>query len=218
MSDKKSILKEIKGLLFGEAEVLKFLDVKSGDLILRVEADALAPKLPLLEVTPEGAIPAKDGEYKLEDGTILEVLGGLINEISTAEEDTTEEEVVEEELAIEADTMAPMVDETGEIKKEEVLGTASVASDVVEEQMAEVKKQLEEMKNKMKEMESVVEEMASATKEMASFSKAVSDKIETFVENTPAELTFKSIKNEMNDVKVSKNESNLDSIKNMRKK
>lgn len=216
MNDKKSILKEIKELLFGEDKVLNFLDVKSGDLILRVEADALAVKLPLLEVTPEGAIPAQDGEYRLEDGTVLEVLGGLIEEIATAEEDITEEEpaIVEEEMAVEAETMTPMVDETGEIKKEEVVGTDKS----IEEKMAEMEEKVEEMKSKMKEMESVVEEMKSATKEMASFSKSVSDKIETFVENTPAEMTFKSIKAELNEVKGSKKESHLDSIKNMRKK
>jgi methyl-accepting chemotaxis protein len=213
MSNKKSILKEIKDLLFGE--VKSFIDAKSGDLILRVEADAFAPELPLLVVTPDGAIAAKDGEYTLEDGTILEVVGGIIKEISSADEDTiAEEPIAEQEMAVDAETLTPAVDETGEIKKEEVVGTDKS----IEEKMAEMEEKVEEMKSKMKEMESVVEEMKSATKEMASFSKSVSDKIETFVENTPAEMTFKSIKAELNEGKVNRSESNLDSIKNLRKK
>ena len=213
MSDKKSILNEIKTLLFGE--VKSFIDAKSGDLILRVEADAFAPKLPLLVVTPDGPIAAEDGEYILEDGTKLEVIGGIIEEVSAPEvelEDVKPEEVVEEKMEVVAD-LEPAVDETGEIKKEEVMGDKSI-----EEKMAEMEEKVEEMKNKMKEMESVVEEMKSTTKEMASFSKAVSDKIETFVDNTPAELTFKSIKSELNEGKTSRKESNLDSIKNLRKK
>lgn len=214
MSDKKSILNEIKTILFGE--VKSFIDAKSGDLILRVEADAFAPKLPLLVVTPDGPIAAEDGEYILEDGTKLEVIGGIIEEVSAPEVDLgehTPEEVVEEKMEVVAD-LEPAVDETGEIKKEEVMGDKSI-----EEKMAEMEEKVEEMKNKMKEMESVVEEMKSTTKEMASFSKSVSDKIETFVENTPAELTFKSIKAELNEGgKINRKESNLDSIKNLRKK
>ena len=215
MSDKKSILKEIKTLLFGE-EVKSFLDAKSGDLVLRVKADAFATELPLFVVTPDGEIAAEDGEYMLEDGTKLEVLGGIIKEVSSPEVDLgehTPEEVVEEKMEVVAD-LEPAVDETGKIKKEEVMGTDKS----IEEKMAEMEEKVEEMKNKMKEMESVVEEMKSATKEMASFSKAVSDKIETFVENTPAELTFKSIKSELNEGKTSRKESSLDSIRNIRKK
>ena len=215
MSDKKSILKEIKTLLFGE--VKSFIDAKSGDLVLRVEADAFAPELPLLVVTPDGAIAAEDGEYTLEDGTKLEVVGGIIKEVSAPEVDLGEHypKEKEEEMAVDTSTLTPSVDETGEIKKEEVVGTDKS----MEKKMAEMEEKVEEMKNKMKEMESVVEEMKSATKEMASFSKSVSDKIETFVENTPAELTFKSIKAELNEGgKTSRKESNLDSIKNLRKK
>ena len=117
-------------------------------------------------------------------------------------------------MAVDTSTLTPSVDETGEIKKEEVAGEDKS----VEEKMAEMEKKIEEMKSKMVEMEKVVSEMTAATKEMASFSKAVSDKIETFVENTPAEMTFKSIKAELDEPKTSKKQSNLDSIKNLRKK
>jgi len=216
MSDKKSILKEIKTLLFGTEEEKTFLDAKSGDLILRVKADAFVKDIPLFVVTPDGEIAAEDGEYLLEDGTKLEVLGGNITEVSAPEvdlEDVKPEEVVEEKMEVVAD-LEPAVDETGKIKKEEVMGEDKS----IEEKMAEMEEKVEEMKNKMKEMESVVEEMKAATKEMASFSKKVSDKIETFVENTPAELTFKSIKSELNEGKTSRRESSLDSIRNMRKK
>ena len=44
-------------------------------------------------VTPEGVMPAADGEYVAEDGTVITVMGGLIAEIATAAEEAPEAEV-----------------------------------------------------------------------------------------------------------------------------
>jgi len=44
-------------------------------------------------VTPEGVMPATDGEYVAENGTVITVMGGLIAEIATAEEEAPEAEV-----------------------------------------------------------------------------------------------------------------------------
>ena len=43
-------------------------------------------------VTPEGVMPAADGEYVAEDGTVITVMGGLIAEIATAAEEAPEVE------------------------------------------------------------------------------------------------------------------------------
>lgn len=43
-------------------------------------------------VTPDGVMPAADGEYVAEDGTVITVMGGLIAEIATAAEEATEVE------------------------------------------------------------------------------------------------------------------------------
>ena len=45
-------------------------------------------------VTPDGVMPAADGEYVAEDGTVIMVMGGLISEIKVAE--IVEEVEVEE--------------------------------------------------------------------------------------------------------------------------
>lgn len=206
--NKKTIVDKIKSIVFNKEEVIeKFLDAKSGDLILRVEADAFAPKLPLLVVTPEGVIPAEDGEYILEDGTVLEVKAGLIDEISTKEEDVISEEVpteavmseeVVEELGIEADLM-PKVDE------EVIAPTASVLP--------------EELLSRLEKLELLMEEMSKENKSVSEFSKMVENKLDTFVDGTPAEQEFKSIKSEYNSISdnKSKTENNLDRIKNLRK-
>jgi len=212
--NKNTIINDIKAILFGKEEVIeKFLDAKCGDLILRVEADAFAPKLPLLVVTPEGVIPAEDGEYTLEDGTILEVKAGLIDEISTAEEDVVTEEApveevmneevveeTEEEMAIEAE-LTPKVDE------EVVSATSSVIP--------------EEILSRLEKLEKLIEEMGKENLSVSEFSKMVEEKLDTFVDGTPAQLEFKSIKSEYNNsIEENKNKkvNNLDSIKNIRRK
>ena len=43
-------------------------------------------------VTPDGVMPAADGEYVTEDGTVITVMGGLIAEIATAAEEAPEVE------------------------------------------------------------------------------------------------------------------------------
>lgn len=43
-------------------------------------------------VTPDGVMPAADGEYVAEDGTVITVMGGLISEIATAAEEAPEVE------------------------------------------------------------------------------------------------------------------------------
>lgn len=208
--NKKTIIEDIKSILFGKEEVVeKFLDAKSGDLILRVEADAFAPKLPLLVVTPEGVIPAEDGQYILEDGMVLEVKAGLIDEISTQEEDVVTEEVPTEEVMSEE-----VVEETEEVMSEEEV----VVEEVVEEEPKSVLP--EELLSRLEKLEKLMEEMSKENKSVSEFSKMVENKLDTFVDGTPAEQELKSIKAEFNSVENNKNktENNLDRIKSLRKK
>ena len=210
MSDKKSLLKEIKSLVFGEEKVLSFLDAKSGDLIVRVEADAFAPELPLLIVTPDGVIPAEAGEYVLEDGTILEVAtgidgtSGVIKEVSSADEDMIpEEETAVEELAIET-PMEPIVDETAG-------ATASVVEEI----------DMNALMERLAKCEEAISNMGQSNEKMSEFSKIVGEKIDLFIEGTPAEIEFKSVKAEfVSTIESNKNKvvNSLESINNIRKK
>ena len=209
MSDKKSLLNEIVSLVFGSENELKFIDAKSGDLIVRVEGEDFKEGLKLLIVTPDGAMEAEDGTYALEDGRELYVKGGLIEKIEVATE-TPEAEVVEapempvemsEEFEVKVDA-APYVDETGEIKKEEVGG-------------------IDELMARLVKCEEMIAEMSKANEKMSEFSKIVEDKIDTFIKDTPAELEFKSIKSEFNsmlDTKKTTAENNLEAIRNLRAK
>ena len=56
-----------------------------GVTIIQYDAEELAQGMPVNVVTPEGILPMPDGEYYLEDGSMLVVMGGLVAEYEKAE-------------------------------------------------------------------------------------------------------------------------------------
>ena len=57
-----------------------------GVTIVQYDGEELAQGMPVNVVTPEGILPMPDGEYYLEDGSKLVVMGGLVAEYEKAEE------------------------------------------------------------------------------------------------------------------------------------
>lgn len=98
MKDKRSILGEIKAILFGAEEMKSFKEAKSGDYILRVEGEDFAEGMEISLVTEDGLIPVEDGTYPLEDGRELVVAAGKIEKI---EGEVKEEEEEGPEIEIE---------------------------------------------------------------------------------------------------------------------
>ena len=86
-------LDKLKGIVekFSGTEQ-KFKDVKlnDGTTIVSYDGDMPAQGMPIFVVTPDGRIPAPDGEHVTEDGTTLVVIGGLIAEVKEAEVETEE--------------------------------------------------------------------------------------------------------------------------------
>ena len=56
-----------------------------GVTIVQYDAEELAQGMPVNVVTPEGILPMPDGEYVMEDGSKLVVMGGLVAEYEKAE-------------------------------------------------------------------------------------------------------------------------------------
>lgn len=56
-----------------------------GVTIVQYDAEELAQGMPVNVVTPEGILPMPDGEYVMEDGSKLHVMGGLVAEYEKAE-------------------------------------------------------------------------------------------------------------------------------------
>ena len=57
-----------------------------GVTIVQYDAEELAQGVPVNVVTDEGILPMPDGEYVMEDGSKLVVMGGLVAEYEKAEE------------------------------------------------------------------------------------------------------------------------------------
>jgi GH24 family phage-related lysozyme (muramidase) len=79
----KELFSEDESIQKTEAETIdvKFVDVKTVDgMILRVSD--LAVDATVVEINESGEVPVSDGEYTLEDGTMISVAGGLITGIT----------------------------------------------------------------------------------------------------------------------------------------
>ena len=97
----KELVKKHFNLVDATAK-LSFGEIKSadGELTLTYEGEELAVELPIFVVTPDGNIPAPDGEHMLEGGIKIEVMDGVIKEISTETEEVSEEGIAEGEVEI----------------------------------------------------------------------------------------------------------------------
>lgn len=218
--DKKSILGEIKKLINfkDEKEEIKmsFKDAKVGDLIVRVEGDDFAVGLPLLVVTEDGAIPASpelEGEHKLDDGRVITLdAKGVITEVK---------EAVVEDLGYDDKKDDFKVEDKEEKMKEEDKEEKMKEEEEVEMTKEEMKMKFGNLEKRVEEMENIMKDMMEVNKETAKFSSAVTKQLEGFIKDTPAELEFKSIKTDYNsnlNEKTNKLKTNLESIRNLRKK
>ena len=72
---------------------------------------------PITLVTPEGEVPAPDGEHAIEGGKIITVMGGVITEISEATAEAVEEEEVMSAEKIEALIQSSLTTQASEFKK-----------------------------------------------------------------------------------------------------
>jgi hypothetical protein len=74
----------------------RFTDVKTVEgVILKVDGEVAVGNA-VMVVTEEGEIPAPDGEYELEDGTVFKVTDGLISTIGKEDETPAPEETPEQ--------------------------------------------------------------------------------------------------------------------------
>lgn len=89
----KEGIEKLKGLIekFNDEPIVtteqSFTEAKlmDGVTIIQYDAEELAQGIPVNVVTPEGILPMPDGEYYLEDGSKLVVMGGLVAEYEKAE-------------------------------------------------------------------------------------------------------------------------------------
>jgi hypothetical protein len=200
MLNKKEILKEIKRLMkFGHTEEgMNYIDAKSGENIVRVEGEDFVVGADVFVVTPEGVIPAPDGEHILEDGRTLVVGGGKITEVKEAVVETENEGEVEINLE----------EITPEEKKQEEVSALK--------KMEDAEKKIEEMEKKILDMEEVISEMVKAYGNVGKFTSEVQTKLNDFVKNTPAEQHFSSLKSEYKSMIKERKTTEMNSLDKLR--
>jgi len=111
MSEHKTILENIKKLVFGEEVVTEVAEVPeekaafvsaslSDGTLIQIEPEIQQGASVMVEDPENGMVAVPDGSYELEDKRIIAVVGGLVESIE--EVAAAEEEAVEEEMDTEA--------------------------------------------------------------------------------------------------------------------
>lgn len=121
--------------------VAKFTEVTTDKGVLILDGELAVGE----EVVTEDAENVEDGEYTLEDGTVLTIKESKIVEIKPVEEEPEEEAPVEEELE-ETPTEEP---EAADPKDEKIAE--------LEAKVAEYETKIAELENKIKELEDAAE-------------------------------------------------------------
>lgn len=119
-----------------EAPVKMATEVKLNDgTSLSVDGEVAIGSAVML-ISPEGEMPAMDGEYVAEDGTTYSVLNGLIAEISTKEVETVEAPEVANEMPTMMAEIESLKTELAELK-ETIKLTLSAVNTIVEAPVVE---------------------------------------------------------------------------------
>lgn len=103
----KEEIKNRISLLLGSQYSFGSYKTKQG-VELKVEADSLIVEQPIYVVTPEGELPAPEGEFELDNGMVVKVEDGLVKEILPV----MDEPVLEQETVAEAMAEATLADGT----------------------------------------------------------------------------------------------------------
>lgn len=138
MSEQKSFIDEVKQIIkegFASLSLKKETEVKlgsvntaDGSVKINFEGDTIVTGLAVTMTSPDGSeLALPDGEYSLEGGMNITVMGGLVEEVSTAKEEATDTETP-------MNPQTPMSTDTPQVKSEKV--TQEVFYQLSKEDMA----------------------------------------------------------------------------------
>lgn len=155
----KNILKKIKEILFSEEVVenneMNFIDIQSGDIILRIDGDltqgATVAQVYVNEEGEEIIEPLGDGEYEIEydekKWTLVITNNEIVDIVEIEEEEI--EQVQEEEVEMSEETECN--EEVCEHQEEEVVEVEQLFEEVITEKINNLEQKLEELINKFNE-------------------------------------------------------------------
>jgi len=209
----KELVKKHFNLVEATEQSFGEISTADGELTLSYEGDELAQGLAIFVVTPEGNIPAPDGEHALEGDITIVTADGKIEAIKETEapaEEELEEEIVSEEMA-EHDEEESMEEEEEKMEEPVEAIADAVTEEVAEEVSDAVEAAIdEEVVSAVAEaVKEVVEEM---TKEMEERMKSLEEKYASFSSAPASEKTIaKSFSKKSKEEKY-KNSSRIEEI------
>tara|TARA_R110002050_G_scaffold298722_1_gene462546 strand:+ start:69 stop:1349 length:1281 start_codon:yes stop_codon:yes gene_type:complete len=190
----KGILAKLKEIVAGAETEVTFGSVKSGELDIQFEGDALEVGSAVWTMAEEEKVSLPDGEYPIDDAEGIVVADGAVESFVPVQEE--EEEEVTEEPTEEPQEEVKEVEDTDEAVEEEVpTEEAPEAVEEVEEIEEEVKEETEETE------EEETEEVETPSQEDDSFTKEdVAMMIDAMLEQKLADmgLVMSTMKEEFN--------------------
>ena len=119
----KEAIDKIKHLLFGQ-QSFSLMKTKEG-VEMQIEGDVELEK-EIYIITPDGMLPAEEGDYEMEDGMKIKVEAGKVKSMDYKDYEEKEmEEIVDDEMMEEKDDETKMMDddETKMVSVELIDGT-----------------------------------------------------------------------------------------------
>jgi hypothetical protein len=189
MSEQKSFIQEVKQIIkdgFASLNLTKETEVKlgsvntaDGSIKINFEGDTVMANLPVTMTAPDGTeLPVPDGEYELEGGMKISVLGGVVAEVSTAQEEAKDEE---EEMPM--NDQANLATEAPQVKSERVTQEVfyQLSKDEFNAMIVEFGKQVDEKVNALRL------ELTKQPEQVVELTKAKPAKEKSWAEMTPLE-------------------------------
>lgn len=178
----EKIKEQLKAVISNE---VKFAEVKAGDLLISSPDEELIVGSEVYTIDQDGMnIPLTDGDYTLDSGVKIKVVGGKVEAIVAAEAEVeAEEEIADAEVE---------VDETESPEDEDLPEEAPTAD-------ADMKSIMKKMMERLEKCEKVIEEMGKEKKVMEQKLSAISSEpATTAISVEPAE--FKSVEDKKESV------------------
>lgn len=167
----KSILTMLKEIVAGadaQDVAVELGSVKSGDLDIQFEGETLEVGTAVFVMQEEEKVQLPDGDYTLEDESVLVVKDGVVDSMGEAtEEEPTEEPAGDEELAEEEVKEEELEEPQGNGEEEFMIAVKDILNEALREyaegmdvQLSALKAQIEEVNGKNVELSSQVVELS----------------------------------------------------------
>ena len=170
-----------------DASVLKFGEamLKDGSAKVVWNGESLAQGVEVMIETPEGLLPAPDGVHELEDGTMIEVAGGVVSAVKTVEETESPETPASAPIAPVAEQSAPESSQVAKTVIESTVKETRFSKEDAEE-LFMAKSEKEQYDAKFNEQSATIEALTKQINELKLQLSAVVDLLDKKPADEPA--------------------------------